>query len=149
MASARRRRLLIPSVISLLLPLLYVFALVAAQAAEADASVDFEYPHLNISEISFGSCHNAKHNRNGKVFQHVFENVENNNNSISPNNEKETKNVWIWTGDAVYPPQRNIASVDLLRKEYYNFRHNNSLGYAKHIVRNNQTIMLGTWDDHE
>ena len=110
--------------------------LLLAVSLQLTRAVDFEFPSLEINELAFGSCHKAKSRRRNKspAPLNAFRNVP-----------KQVP-VWIWTGDAVYPPKRGIASVDLLREEYRNMLTNSSLGYGEFV---RDKIVLGTWDDHE
>ena len=128
-----RRRIPMPY----LLP--WISTLLAVIMLQSTRAVDFEFPSLEINELAFGSCHKAKSRRQNNKSSpslplNAFRNV--------PNHVP----VWIWTGDAVYPPKRGIASVDLLRQEYQNMRTNSSLGYGDFV---HDKIVLGTWDDHE
>ncbi|GKY95709.1 hypothetical protein MPSEU_000531700 [Mayamaea pseudoterrestris] len=100
-------------------------------------AVDFEFPSQQISELAFGSCHKAK-SRKKQHLPHTHKNAFRNIPKHIP--------VWLWTGDAIYPPMRGIAPVELLRREYDNMKANATLGYGE-FIRNK--IVLGTWDDHE
>jgi alkaline phosphatase D len=120
--------------------LVFIFPLLINQALFNIArAVDFEFPSLQIKDLAFGSCHKARPRKkhqtfNGHATKHAFQNIP-----------KDIP-VWIWTGDAVYPPKQGVASVELLRQEYNNMLTNSSLGYDKFIQNK---IVLGTWDDHE
>jgi alkaline phosphatase D len=112
-----------------LLLLCIVLCFVLAPRFTLAVVVDFAFDSQELSQLAFGSCHKSKRNDG-----HVFDNIP------------KSAPVWIWTGDAIYPPKRGIASVELLRQEYQNLKTNHTLGYAEFVQ--NKTI-LATWDDHD
>lgn len=101
-----------------------------AAAAADEAIADFSYPNTTLELLAFGSCHKNKY-ANPQIWRSV--------QSLDPQ-------AWIWMGDAVYPPVRGIASVNLLEKEYDKLKNNQSLGYSDFYP---ERFVFGTWDDHE
>lgn len=115
-------------------------SLVSATDWEATAEASISSSN-SISKIAFGSCHKRKYsNRNGV---NVW-------NSIA----KEEASAFVWTGDAVYPPNKGVASLSQLSHEYDQMRTNGTLGY-KQMLLPDETAgkppfgIYGTWDDHD
>ena len=79
--------------------------------------------------IAFGSCHKNKYS-NPQIWKSIR-----NENPIA----------FLWTGDAIYPPIRNIASLPYLQQEYEQMQTNHSIGYTQM----NDISTFGTWDDHD
>jgi alkaline phosphatase D len=98
------------------------------------ASIDFvvttkALPH----RIAFGSCHKNKY-ADASIWRTL---------------QSTRPSAFLWTGDAAYPPARNIASLELLEKEYDTMLHNATIGYQEFIRNNNDVEVFGTWDDHD
>ena len=53
--------------------------------------------------------------------------------------------MWLWLGDAVYPPMRAIAPVSVLEQEYQALQQ--TKGYNE-LVKSTPFV-FGTWDDHD
>jgi alkaline phosphatase D len=96
----------------------------------AAASVDFEHPETKLEKLAFGSCHKRKY-ANAPIWESV---------------KAEEADAWLWTGDAVYPPARGIASVALLEEEYRQMKENTTLGYSDFKP---PAGIYGSWDDHD
>jgi alkaline phosphatase D len=113
------------------------------------------------TKLAFGSCHKSKY-ADARIWSTIA---------------AEEPLAFLWTGDAIYPPDRDIASVDQLQAEYnrltqLNHHHdiihewsedaptwNDSIGYYTYLLQPqlqrkaanqepNLTI-FGTWDDHD
>lgn len=113
------------------------------------------------TKIAFGSCHKSKY-----ADAHIWSTIA-----------AEQPALFFWTGDAIYPPVRNIASVTQLQHEYNRMLMkeeddnttpaNDTIGYAtKFLYFHNDkattaaadgidpphqppVVVFGTWDDHD
>ena len=111
-----------------------LFTLMLLDVARYAAGADFvRAENDTVTNIVFGSCHNAR-----KI------NAKDPNIWTAVNQEKP--DVFVWTGDAVYPPKRKVASVDLLRQLYSDMKTNDTIGYNQLKTRHG---VFGTWDDHD
>lgn len=86
--------------------------------------------NTSISKIAFGSCHKSKYST-GDIWT-----------SIAASQSQ----VFLWTGDSVYPPTRGIATVELLQNEYNTMLKNASIGYRQ---LNPPMGIYGIYDDHD
>ncbi len=117
-------------------------------------SSDVSYPDVTVSTIAFGSCHKRKYAIRHDLPTTTTTPTGNNGDSSSSSIQKtiwptiaaHDPDVFVWTGDAVYPPKRGIASVQLLQEEYEQMNFNATLGYATFTPRHG---VYGTWDDHD
>ena len=91
-------------------------------------TADFDYSNVTLTKLTFGSCHKRKYE-----FPQIWQRIQ----------EQEAQ-VWLWLGDAIYPPMREIAPVAVLEEEYRALQQ--SPGYAKLMET---TPSLGVWDDHD
>ena len=104
---------------------------------------DATYPNLIPKTIAFGSCHSRK------------------NFDLSPPNQS---NIWdaiashrpdafLWSGDAVYPPNKlGNAPVTALRYELNQLLTNDTLGYSRTMLSGPTAPpggIHGTYDDHD
>ncbi len=62
-------------------------------------------------------------------------------NSLWDDVLKERPDVWIWGGDIVYADTENVAKIDSLYKVQQN------IPLYKKLA--NETLVIGTWDDHD
>lgn len=106
--------------------------LLDSQFCLTSALSDIEHPNSTLSRLAFGSCHKNKYVDPA--------------NTIWDSIRKKEPDVFLWTGDSVYPPTRGIASVELLQQEYNQLKNNHSLGYATFEP---PLGIYGTWDDHD
>ena len=100
----------------------------------AAAAADFEYLNDTLTNLAFGSCHNA------------FKIKPNDPNIWKQIRENEQPQAFVWAGDAVYPPQRRVASPEQLRELYEDMNSNETIGYAGWKP---PLGIFGTWDDHD
>jgi alkaline phosphatase D len=65
---------------------------------------------------------------------------------------------FLWTGDAIYPPAtiKGDAPLDVLRNEYFQMLHNETIGYTHFLQQMKYRGEIGeaggihgTWDDHD
>ena len=117
----------------IMLTLLLVVGNVSVQVL----ATDFSYPNTTLTRIAFGSCHKRKY---------AMTTGNNNNNIWKTIQTQAHPQLWLWTGDAVYPPVRGIASTALLETEYRQMLENATLGYASFRP---PLGAFGTWDDHD
>lgn len=116
---------------SLLLVLLIASAVVDPVSG---SGADFvRAPNDTVTNIAFGSCHNSRK---------MIPNQPNIWKAV--NNERP--DVFLWTGDAVYPPKRKVASVNMLRTLFDNMHSNDTIGYNQLTTKYG---IFGTWDDHD
>ena len=87
--------------------------------------------NATISKVAFGSCHKNKWAKTAKPV-------------IWPSIASLQPDVFVWTGDAVYPPTRGVASLQSLRDEYTTTMQN--VEYANFHP---PFGIYGTWDDHD
>ncbi len=108
---------------------------VAAAVAEAAE----ELP--TSTTIAFGSCHKNR----GATVPSIWEQIVN-----------EIPDAFVWTGDAMYPPNRDPvtrkkrygpASPTLLQEGFDAMKVNTTIGYTK--VLETKIPIYGTWDDHD
>jgi alkaline phosphatase D len=110
------------------------------------------------TKLAFGSCHKAKY-ADARIWSTIA---------------AEKPLAFFWTGDAIYPPVRDIASVEQLQAEYHRLTflnqdqsawsdptavRNDSIGYYTSLLQpqlqrkvKNQApnfTIFGTWDDHD
>jgi alkaline phosphatase D len=130
-------------------------SLLVASPAVIHGVVDFAHPNDTVTKIAFGSCHNSKHALK-KAAKTATKEEETSATAVSENVWQriahENASVWLWTGDAIYPPKKGIASVDLLRDEYQKMKENALIGYGDYIQHSSvkpSPFIYGTWDDHD
>jgi alkaline phosphatase D len=83
------------------------------------------------AKLAFGSCHKVKY-------------ADPNLWSIIA---AESPDAFLWTGDSIYPPVRDVASVELLEKEYHRMLTNDTVGYGK--FQSTVPTIFGAYDDHD
>ena len=119
--------------------------------AAVTPKIDFVI-ETSISTISFGSCHKNKY-ANAQIWDTIQKQHYNNNNNNHNPTTSTISSAFLWVGDAIYPPVRNIASIQQLQNEYDNLLHNTSIGYTNTMIQNDQNHhhidIFGTWDDHD
>ena len=104
-----------------------------------DPAVVSESSSSSSTTIAFGSCHKNKY-----ANPQIWESIRN-----------ENPVAFLWTGDSIYPPIRNVASLPYLQEEYEQMKSNRSIGYTQLLDdrnnnNNNSSIpIFGTWDDHD
>lgn len=113
----------------------------------ARSADDFAHPNVTVTKIAFGSCHNAKYALKAAATAKQADVSKENVKTVWQTIAKEDASVWLWTGDAIYPPLKGIASVDMLRDEYHKMNTNRLLGYADYPPAS--SYVYGTWDDHD
>lgn len=84
------------------------------------------------TKIAFGSCHKNKY-ADTAIWKTVA---------------AEHADAFLWTGDAIYPPVRNIANIDQLQLEYDRMLQNDVPGYFDFLTQRHIPV-FGTWDDHD
>jgi alkaline phosphatase D len=86
-----------------------------------------------FTTLAFGSCHKRKavSPKDGIIWDAI---------------RAEHPQAFLWTGDAIYPPSRGVASLSQLQGEYQQMLTNDTIGYSK--LRPPLGI-YGTWDDHD
>jgi len=92
-----------------------------------------------VENVAFGSCHNTR-----KIEAHDTHNIW---STI----KKQNPDAFLWTGDAVYPPKRKVASVSMLQQLFEDMKNNETIGYRDLLQTNNLSsdgLIFGTWDDH-
>jgi alkaline phosphatase D len=99
----------------------------------ADTAVDFEHPDTVLETLAFGSCHKRKRATTTPA-------------TIWSVIRSDKPDAWLWTGDAVYPPYKGVATTAQLVTEYRQMKENATLGYADFAP---PAGIYGTWDDHD
>ena len=111
-----------------------------------------------LTHLRFGSCHKTKYAR-PDLWPLILQNHDNN----TTNNNQSLPQVWVWTGDAIYPPVPGIASLTELQNEYQKMKDplNTTIGYGPAVAQRQQQplentttsatplVILGSWDDHD
>lgn len=94
-------------------------------------NADFVF-NTTITTLAFGSCHKSKY-ANPQVWYNIAA------------TDPET---FLWTGDAIYPPIRDVADPQTMYKEYQNMKTNTDIGYSNFLLRtkNDRMSIFGTWD---
>ncbi|KAI2493467.1 PhoD-like phosphatase [Fragilaria crotonensis] len=105
--------------------------------AAADIKV---WSHVPLTKIAFGSCHKNKYAGN------IDDGGGGGKTTIWDAVRKEDPQTFLWTGDAVYPPSRRIASLEQLEHEYKQMHTNSTIGYSNFKP---PLGIFGTWDDHD
>jgi alkaline phosphatase D len=95
----------------------------------AGVKADLEHPNVTLTKVAFGSCHKSKY-PSSEQWRRIRE---------------EKAQAWLWLGDAVYPPMRNIAPVESLQEQYRSLKENPD--YAALLA--STPFVYGTWDDHD
>lgn len=98
-------------------------------AAFVTAEADFSFENTTLNRLAFGSCHKNK-------YQDTV-----NWNSIAATDPQ----LFLWTGDAVYPPTRRVVPLPMLKDEYDKTKLLTSYGK----VMAPPLGIFGTWDDHD
>lgn len=108
-----------------------------------------EHNSRQVTTLAFGSCHNrrlaGKYHANAKYTKTIWQSVA-----------EQRPDAWLWTGDAVYLPQRKgIGSVKSLMNEYnemLDIREQTAsapqLQYGE-LANFAPLGAFGTWDDHD
>ncbi|KAL7575171.1 hypothetical protein ACA910_018662 [Epithemia clementina (nom. ined.)] len=130
--------------------------------------VDLQYPNQTLTRLSFGSCHKTKYAK-PDLWPVIFGTTAS-SSSFSSNDTRPQ--VWLWTGDAIYPPLRGVAPVSVLEQEYRHIKdpQNRTIGYGAQIAVGGSPLLLsqadnatttttttttttihvlGSWDDHD
>lgn len=94
------------------------------------SSADFVI-HRAAKRLAFGSCHKLKYGDSNLW------------NIIS----KQSPDAFLWTGDAIYPPVRDIASLELLSQEYESMLTNHTVAYGS--FQSTVPDIFGVYDDHD
>ena len=82
---------------------------------------------VTLRRIGFGSCNNQNKGPQEPLWAHL---------------KKEKFDLWIWSGDVVYPKG---GSLDALTLAYHQLQRNGSyFDFARSVGR-----VVGTWDDHD
>jgi alkaline phosphatase D len=109
--------------------------LVVLQTSTTVHAVDIvrQYKNESVTSIAFGSCHDAfkLHPGDETIWKPIVQ---------------EQPDVFVWTGDAVYPPQRSVASPEVLTTLFQDMHTNRTIGYHK---LHPPFGIYGTWDDHD
>ena len=113
--------------LSALLSTLLTSAVVVATTTITEP--DQALPNVTLTKLTFGSCHKQKY-EHAQIWQRI---------------QEQDAQVWLWLGDAIYPPMRAIAPVSVLQQNYQALR--DSAGYA--ALRQSTPHVFGTWDDHD
>lgn len=105
---------------------------VAALICPTSAS-DIHLSNVTLTNMLMGSCHNDRK-------------VQSNQPNIWNAIQKEDPDVFVWTGDAVYPKQRDLANLTYMKQLYDNMLGNETIGYNQLETKHG---IFGTWDDHD
>mmetsp|Transcript_24590 Transcript_24590/g.59282 ORF Transcript_24590/g.59282 Transcript_24590/m.59282 type:complete len:111 (+) Transcript_24590:192-524(+) len=92
-------------------------------------SADSFYPNIKLQRVAFGSCHSrgqaskvpsGTKSEEGPKIWHVIA------HTVQPQ-------VFLWTGDAIYPPMKNNGDypLDIMHDEFQQMIYNDTLGYDK------------------
>jgi alkaline phosphatase D len=103
--------------------LMLMLLVVTVAVSKTNAEADFNYPNITLRRIAFGSCHKK--------------------NGPWPVIDSHDPQVFLWTGDAIYP-KKGVASVEVLEQAYGSLLRNEEYNTFRR-----DKIVLGTWDDHE
>jgi alkaline phosphatase D len=108
--------------------------LLLGSCPQSTAATDFDYPNTTLTRLAFGSCHKNKYA--DATSNNIWRTIE----------EKANPQLWLWTGDVVYPPTRGIAPSEMLQVEYRQMLDNVTIGYSTF-----RPLLgtFGTWDDHD
>lgn len=82
------------------------------------------------SRLLFGSCHKLKYDNYDDFWSQIL--------------PAQQGDAFLWMGDAIYPPTKEIASLELLESEYQQMKA--VAGYASFAE---SVPIYGTWDDHD
>lgn len=107
----------------------FVWLSVLSLIAAATTLPDVEHANVTLTQLTFGSCHKRKYEQ-AEIWQRI---------------QEQHAQVWLWLGDAIYPPMRSIAPVSVLIDEYQALRQ--SAGYAQ--LLETTPLVFGTHDDHD
>lgn len=122
-----------------------------------EGAADLEYPNQTLSLIRFGSCHKLKYAKPG-LWSTILQGDSRLGSSSNNNKNKKRPDLFLWTGDSIYPPKRGVAPVELLVKEYHRMKTNNTVAYGQQLLTNNPNkdvnndgpiLTLGSYDDHD
>lgn len=91
---------------------------------------DAFHDNVTLTKLAFGSCHKLKYAQ-----PEYWDAIA-----------AQSPQAWLWTGDAIYPPTRGIASIDLLQKEFETMNNYSSYQEFKKTL---ELGVYGTWDDHD
>ena len=115
-------------------------AVASSGAADIVVTLPAEPRGTKVFKLAFGSCHKNKY-ADAQIWKTIA---------------SETVDGFLWTGDAIYPPVRGIASLDELRDEYQRTRKDPRIGYSDFLTtlqqqnnNSNNKLIFGTWDDHD
>jgi alkaline phosphatase D len=93
------------------------------------ATPDFEFPNVTLTNFTFGSCHKREY-QDPRIWQRIKE---------------QHGQAWLWLGDAVYPPMRKVAPIEVLKDEYQALL--DSPAYKE--FRQSIPYIFGIYDDHD
>ena len=130
-------------------------AAAAAAASKTSAALDLPssnadfafLPTSNLTRVAFGSCHKLKYAvaRFPNLWSTIWEGAQH-------------PQVWLWTGDAVYPPSKGVASLSELDESYQAMKaHPQYAHFVSHghdstgdpTTSSSPLIVAGTYDDHD
>jgi len=104
---------------------------------------DATYPNLIPRTIAFGSCHSRR----------SFDRSPPNQPNIWDAIASHRPDAFLWSGDAVYPPNKlGNAPVTALQYEFNQLRTNDTLGYSRTMLSGPAAPpggIHGTYDDHD
>lgn len=91
--------------------------------------------HINatLNNMILGSCHNDRKVKPNQPI--IWESIQ-----------QEDPDIFVWTGDAVYPAQRDLANLTYMKQLYDNMLSNDTIGYNQLQTKYG---IYGTWDDHD
>ena len=107
---------------------LVVFLTLARKVVASDLFIN-----ATLTNILFGSCHNDRKVKPNQPI--IWEAIQ-----------KEEPDIFVWTGDAVYPAQRKLANLTYMKQLYDNLLTNDTIGYNQLHTKYG---IYGTWDDHD
>ncbi len=106
--------------------------------------VDVEFPDVTINKLAFGSCHKNKK----AVASHLNHNIWNAISALQPD-------AFLFTGDAIYSPNKSgAASLEVLEQEYNQMKNNSTIGFSNFLLNAQKEGFLkggyhATLDDHD
>ena len=112
----------------------FLLFLLLSWTGRANGVADLEvWSDVSLTKLAFGSCHKRKwvSAQDGIIWEAI---------------RRENPQTFLWTGDAIYPPSRGVASLSQLQGEYQQMLTNETIGYSR--LRPPLGI-YGTWDDHD
>jgi alkaline phosphatase D len=93
-----------------------------------------------IRSLAFGSCHKLKYAQ-----QRLKANLWDAILKVTDSAASAPPDVWVWTGDAVYPRSKGVAPLDELKHEYQQMKQ--SPDYSAFVKQ--VPLIMGSYDDHD